>query len=106
MPILDHDNYGEVSPSRYGNFVYTHWPLGDFIGTLDTQFSILMIDGLGISYDIALRWMPMDLTDDESALVQVMAWCYQAMSHFLSQCWPIDLCHHMMSLGHNKLIWI
>ena len=43
--------------------------------------------GRGISYEIALRWMPLDLTDDKSTLVQVMAWCHQATSHYLSQCW-------------------
>ena len=41
-----------------------------------------------VSYEIALRWMPLDLTDDKSTLVQVMAWCHQAPSHYLSQCWP------------------
>ena len=35
-----------------------------------------------------LRWMPQVLTDDESALVQVMAWCRLAASHFLGQCRP------------------
>ena len=32
--------------------------------------------------------MPQDLTDDKSIVVQVMAWCRQAASHYLSQCWP------------------
>ena len=32
--------------------------------------------------------MPQDLTDDKSTLVQVMAWCHQATSHYLNQCWP------------------
>ena len=32
--------------------------------------------------------MPQDLADDKSILVQVMAWCRQATSHYLSQCWP------------------
>ena len=32
--------------------------------------------------------MPLDLIDDESTLVQVMAWWRQATSHYLSQCWP------------------
>ena len=32
--------------------------------------------------------MPLDLTDDKSPLVQVMAWCRQATSHYLSQYWP------------------
>ena len=35
--------------------------------------------------------MPRDLTDDKSTLVQVMAWCRQATSHYLSQCWPRSL---------------
>ena len=30
--------------------------------------------------------MPLDLSDDTSTLVQVMAWCRQATSHYLSQC--------------------
>ena len=34
--------------------------------------------------------MPQDLTDDKSTLVQVMAWCRQATSHYLNQCWPIS----------------
>ena len=32
--------------------------------------------------------MPLDLIDDKSTLVQVMAWCHQATSHYLNQCWP------------------
>ena len=32
--------------------------------------------------------MNLDLTDDNSTLVQVMVWCLMAPSHFLSQCWP------------------
>ena len=44
--------------------------------------------GWGISHEIALRWMPQDLTDDKSTLVQVNASCHQATSHYPSQCWP------------------
>ena len=43
---------------------------------------------LSISCQTALRWMPQQLTDDKSTLVQVIAWCRQAPSHYLSQCWP------------------
>ena len=32
--------------------------------------------------------MSLDFTDDRSTLVQVMAWCRQAASHYLNQCWP------------------
>ena len=49
---------------------------------------ILVIDGWGISWEIAFRQMSLDLADDKSTLVQVMAWCCQATSYYLSQCWP------------------
>ena len=52
---------------------------------------ISVTDDWGISCKIALRWMPLDLTDDKSTLVKVMAWCRQATSHYLSQCWPRPL---------------
>ena len=32
--------------------------------------------------------MSLILADDKSTWVQVMAWCSQATSHYLSQCWP------------------
>ena len=51
----------------------------------------LVNGGWGISYEIVLRWMPQDLTDDKSTLVQVMAWCRQAASHYLNQCRPISV---------------
>ena len=35
--------------------------------------------------------MSLDFTDDQSTLLQVMAWCRQATSHYLSQCWPWSL---------------
>ena len=35
--------------------------------------------------------MSLDLTDDKSTLVQVMAWCRQVTSHYLSQCSPRSL---------------
>ena len=35
--------------------------------------------------------MSWDFTDDRSTLVQVMAWCRQTTSHYLSQCWPRSL---------------
>ena len=52
---------------------------------------ILVIDGWGISCEIALIWMSLDFPDDQSTLVQLMAWCHQATSHYLSQCWPRSL---------------
>ena len=48
---------------------------------------VLLIGIFRSSHDNALRWMPHDLIDDKSTLVQVMAWCHQTTSHYLSQCW-------------------
>ena len=63
-------------------------------------FNLVFLIGIFTSSkDNALRWMPRDLTDDKSTLVQVMAWCRQAISHYLSQCWPSS----MASPGHNEL---
>ena len=45
-------------------------------------------DGWG---KIALIWMSLDLTDDQSTLVQVMVWCSRATSHYPSQWWPRSL---------------
>ena len=73
----------------------THWPLGDLNKVIFKLISVT--DGWGIYSKIALRWMPLDLTDDKSILVQILAWCRQATSHYLSQCWP-----RFMSL-YNKL---
>ena len=63
-------------------------------GTFEYDFKyvilkvILVIFGLGISCEIPLRWMSINLEPDQSRLVQVMAWCRQAASHYLSQSWP------------------
>ena len=44
--------------------------------------------------------MPQNLTNEKSILVQVMAWCRQAASHCLSQCWP----RSMSLYGNTK--WV
>ena len=41
-------------------------------------------------------------TDDKSTLVQVMAWCRQATSHYLSQCWP----RYLSSYGMTRPQWV
>ena len=61
----------------FGLYVLTHWPLGD------VMFNLALLIGIFKSW-----WMPQDLTDDKSTLVQVMAWCRQATSHYPNQCWP------------------
>ena len=49
-----------------------------------------MIHGWGIRCESAFWSMPLDLTNDESTLVQVANV-------------DSDLCRHMASLGHNEL---
>ena len=63
---------------------------------------VLLIGIFTLSKDNALRWMPWDLTDDKSTLVQVLAWCHQAASHYLSQCWPSS----MLPYGVTRPQWV
>ena len=75
-----------LQPTRLPKGGLTHLPLGYFnliLGRLTW-----VNGGWGICYEIALRWMPLNLIDDKSTLVQVMAWCRQATSHYLNRCWP------------------
>ena len=52
-------------------------------------FKLTVVNGGWVSLmKKTLRSMPLDLSDDKSLLVQVMSWCRQASSHYLSQCWP------------------
>ena len=73
-----------------GNYPFNSLAPGRFqINFRKVIFKLTSVnDGWGISYEISLRWMPLDLIDDKSTLVQVMAWCRQATSHYLNQCWP------------------
>ena len=58
---------------------------------------VLLIGIFRSSHDNALRWMTQDLTHDKSTLVQVMAWCRQATSHYLSQCWLSSLSPYVVA---------
>ena len=62
----------------------------------------LLIVIFKLSYDYVLRWMPQDLTDDKSTLVQVMAWCRTQQSITWTSV-DQDLQWCMVSLGPNKL---
>ena len=46
--------------------------------------------------------LSLDLTNDKSTLVQAMARCRQATSHYLGQCWP----RPMASCGVTKPQWV
>ena len=56
-----------------------------------------------VSCEIVLIWMSLDFTDDQSALVQVMAWCRQPASHYLSPCWPRSLSPYH---GITRPLWV
>ena len=46
--------------------------------------------------------MPQNIFDGQSALVQVMAWCCQATSHYLNQKWP----RLMIPFGKTRAQWV
>ena len=60
------------------------------------------MSGWGISCETAVGWISLDLSDDKSILAQVMAWCRQATSHYLSQCWP----RPMSPFGATRPQWV
>ena len=66
---------------------------------------ISVTDGWSISCEIALIWMALDFSDDQSTLVQVMAWCRQAASHCLSQCWPRSMSPYGVTRPQWVKIW-
>ena len=70
---------------------YWHW--GNLIGNFECNFQAHLIYQcfeylLWIGFIIGLMYLPQYFTDQKSTLVQVMAWCHQATSHYLNQCWP------------------
>ena len=68
---------------------------------------ISWIDTLSNSCETALRSMPQNPSDDKSTLVQVMAWCRQAASHYLSQCCPRSLSPYGVTRPQwvNTVLW-
>ena len=66
-------------------------------------FNLVLLIGIFISSkDNAQRWMPRDITNDKSTIAQVMAWCRQATSHYLNQCWPSS----MSPYGVTRPQWV
>ena len=61
-----------------------------------------MVDGWGIFCEIALIWMSLDLTDDQSTLVQVMVCAVGQQAITWANADP-DLSRDMAPLGHNEL---
>ena len=57
---------------------------------------------MNTSCEICLTFGPQNPVDEKSTLVQVMAWCHQATSHYLSQCWP----RSMPPYGITRPQWV
>ena len=57
-----------------------------------TIFKLIILNSsMDIHCEIAFRWMQDYLTNEQSTLVQVIAWCHQTTSHYQSQSWPRSL---------------
>ena len=59
---------------------------------------IIQKNSLSTRSEIALSWMPQNLTNKKSTLVWVMTW----VSSDHNPC----LCRHMLALGYNELNWM
>ena len=68
----------------------TRWSWDKMAATLtDNIFKCNFVkDNVLIWIQISLNFVPKGGVDNKLSLVQVMAWCHQATSHYLSQCWP------------------
>ena len=62
---------------------------------------VLQIDIKGISWGNCSYVIPTAPIDDKSALAQVMTWCRQTQSRYLSQCWPKS----MSPYDVNEIQW-
>ena len=91
--IEDKAEIGEEGKCKHPFYILTHWPLGDLDAILKLQFSISFY---WLVSSHRLRIMP------KSTLVQVMAWCRQATSHYLCQCWPSS----MSPYGVTRSQWV
>ena len=66
----------------------THRTAGYVVIILSLVFKLIVDNSsMATRCEIALGWMPKNLTDDKSILVHLLAWC----RHWLSQCWPIHM---------------
>ena len=71
------ETVNSLPPGRYGsNF------------TSGISEHILHIKFMSTSCQTAVGWMSQNTFDDKSTLVQVMTWCHQAASYYLTQCSP------------------
>ena len=73
------------------------------------QSTIFKNSSLPTCCEIVLRCMLQNLTNEESKLVHVMAWCHQATNHYLSQRWLRSMppyCITMPQWVQKHLFWL
>ena len=80
--------------SRFYDWSLTCWPLRNTKVISQVLFFSISFFQL-ISLTLHVAYVPQNL-NDKSTLVQVMAWCRQAPSHYLNQCWPRSTLGNLM----------
>ena len=60
---------------------------------IDKFFKYNVMTNFKSVMEIEMRYIPKNLIDDMSTLVQLMAWCSQATSPYMIQCRPHLWCH-------------
>ena len=85
------DLFNSLDPGRCGSRYKS------MIFKLITQYS-----SLGTHSEIALRQIQQSLINEKLALDEMIAWCHQATSHYMSQCWP----RSMLPYGITNTQWV
>ena len=86
-----------------GKTILTYWPLRAVEVTLQAYFLNSFYKLISWSFPVKLVLGECHRTPlMKSTLVQVMAWCRQATSHHLSQCWP----RSMLLYGIKRPQWV
>ena len=81
----------------------THWPLGDLNVILKhVIFNLALLIGIfKSSYHYVLRWMPRDLTNYKSTLVQVIGWCRHQAPLLIRGCRNLCINGHIALLQES-----
>ena len=88
--LPDHNEKPQIT-----RYVHSLWGVLYF----EVKLKYLMIDGWGVSYEIALMWTSLDIFYANAALVQVMAGCHQAPG---TKPWPESmLTHSCVTIWHQ-----
>ena len=83
----------------------THRGLNMKVNNLHTTFSKAFPWITFSEFWLEFNWKIFLRADDKSILCQVMAWCRQASSHYLQQCWPKPVAHGLLHKGTSQLNW-